>query len=35
MEWGFAMNSTPIVVDEDLPNFWTVVKWSEANETVK
>jgi hypothetical protein len=35
MEWGFGMASESIEVDEDLPNFWSVVKWAEANETVK
>jgi len=35
MQWGFAMNSAAIEVDEDLPNFWSVVKWTEAIETVK
>ena len=34
MEWGFGMASSSIEVDEDLPDFWTVVKWTEANETV-
>jgi hypothetical protein len=29
------MNSAAIEVDEDLPNFWSVVKWTEAIETVK
>ena len=34
MKWGFAMASSSIEVDEDLPDFWSVIKWTDANETV-
>lgn len=33
--WGFSMQRTDIEVDEDLPNFWTAVKFSQAQEVVK
>jgi hypothetical protein len=34
MKWGFAMASSEIKVDEDLPNFFKSVKLSQADEVV-
>lgn len=34
-EWGFTMQKHDIEVDEDLPNFWKVVKMGYADEVVK
>jgi hypothetical protein len=33
--WGFSMQRADIEVDEDLPNFWTAVKFSQAQEVIK
>jgi len=35
MEWGFSLQKGEIEVDEDLPNFFTSVKLSQADEVVK
>jgi len=32
MQWGFALQSKEIEVDEDLPSFLTTVKLSQADE---
>lgn len=32
--WGFGMESQKIEVDEDLPNFFSVVKFSSADEVL-
>lgn len=33
-DWGFAMQKKDIQVDEDLPNFFDVIKLFQANELV-
>jgi len=32
--WGFTMQGKDIIVDEDLPNFFTAIKLSQADEVV-
>jgi len=34
MQWGFSLQEKEIEVDEDLPNFFTCVKLSQADEVV-
>lgn len=33
-EWGFTMTSSDIIVDEDLPNFFTALKLGQADEII-
>lgn len=35
MEWGFALQSQEMKVDEDLPNFFKCVKLTQAQEIIK
>lgn len=34
-EWGFTLKSEPIKVDEDLPNFFTAIKFVEADRLIE
>lgn len=33
--WGFTMQAKDVEVDEDLPNFFKVIKLSQADEIVR